>query len=54
MINKSDVCPQQKPVNVLTKCWSLDVTKIYNRFRVNVLIKVSFYKAIKFMNKLID
>ena len=38
MNNKSDVFPQQKPVNVLTKFWSLDLTKIYNRFRVNVLI----------------
>jgi hypothetical protein len=54
MINKSAVLPQQKPVNVLTKYWSSDVAKIYNRFRANVLIKVAFYKAIKFMNQLID
>jgi hypothetical protein len=54
MINKVDVFPQQKPANVLTKHRSLDVTKIYNRFRVNVLIKVAFYKAVKFMNQLTD
>jgi hypothetical protein len=54
MINKSDLSPQQKPVNVLTKYWSSDVTKIYNRFRVNVLIKFAFHKAIKFMNQLFD
>jgi hypothetical protein len=54
MINKSDIFPQQKPVNVLTKYWSSDVTKICNRFRVNVLIKVEFYKPIKFINQLID
>jgi len=28
--------------------------KIYNGFRVKVLIKVAFYKAIKCMNQLID
>jgi hypothetical protein len=54
MINKAGVFPQQKPVNVLTKYWSLEVTKTYNRFRVNVVIKVAFSKAVKFMNQLID